>query len=384
MNQWNWNYPTNVRVGQNRINELAQLCHSLGITRPLLVTDPTIATLPFYAALKQQLGNARLQYGEYTETRANPTGKNIEDGLAKLKAAEHDGVVTIGGGSALDVGKTLSVMAHQSCSVWDLEDIGDNFQNANTNDMVPCIAVPTTAGTGSEVGRAALIVHEQQRRKVIIFHPAMLPDAVILDPALTIGLPANLTAATGMDALSHNLEAYCSPVYHPMAEGIAMSGIQLVKQYLPTAVAHGENIEARLNMLVASTMGATAFQKGLGAMHALAHPLGAIYNAHHGMLNAVLMPYVLVRNRESIEKKIEHLSVSMGIKGGFDGFLDWVLTLRRETGIPHSLAEILSADEVFRDIGRMAVIDPSAGTNPIALDANDYQLLAEAALNGKL
>jgi alcohol dehydrogenase class IV len=275
-------------------------------------------------------------------------------------------------------------MAHQSCSLWDLEDVGENWKNADIELMVPCIAIPTTAGTGSEVGRAALIVHEEQQRKIIIFHARMLPDRVILDPDLTLGLPASLTAATGMDALSHNLEAYCSPLYHPMAAGIAVEGMRLIHRFLPEAVADGGNADARLNMLVASTMGATAFQKGLGAMHALAHPLGAVYDAHHGMLNAVLMPYVLMRNRAALADKMDVLARSLGLAPGFDGFVDWVLQLRETIGIPHSLNDILQADEHFIRIGEMAAADPSAATNPIALTAQDYQHLAEAALTGNL
>ncbi len=364
--------------------ELDSECGNLGIRRPLLVSDAAVAQLPFFNDALEGLQTAGITCGLFTGVRPNPTGSNVAEALQQFRADQHDGVIAMGGGSALDVGKAVAVMAQQRCSLWDLEDVGDNWKNADIEKMAPCIAIPTTAGTGSEVGRAALIVHEEQQRKVIIFHARMLPATVILDPNLTLALPAPLTAATGMDALSHNLEAYCSPLYHPMAEGIAMEGMRLIHEYLPLAVVDGTNIDARLNMLVASTMGATAFQKGLGAMHALAHPLGAIYDAHHGMLNAILMPYVLLRNRDAIADKMDVLARSLGLAPGFSGFMDWVLQLRERIGIPHSLGDILNADEHFAKMGTMAFADPSAATNPTVLSERDYQQLAEAALAGRL
>ncbi len=380
----NWNYPTNLRVGAGRIRELDSECKNLGMRRPLLVSDEAVARLPFFNDALDCLQTAGITCGVFTGVRPNPTGGNVTEALRQFRADQHDGVIALGGGSALDVGKAVAVMAHQSCSLWDLEDAGDNWKNADIEKMAPCVAIPTTAGTGSEVGRAALIVHEEQQRKVIIFHARMLPATVILDPDLTLGLPASLTAATGMDALSHNLEAYCSPLYHPMAEGIALEGIRLIHKFLPAAVADGSNVDARLNLLVASTMGATAFQKGLGAMHALAHPLGAIYDAHHGMLNAILMPYVLRRNRDAIADKMAVLARSLGLAPEFDAVLDWVLQLREAIGIPHSLSHILTADERFEKMGAMAWADPSAGTNPVELGVQDYQQIAEAALAGHL
>ena len=287
-------------------------------------------------------------------------------------------------GLGMDAGKAVAVAADQDCTIWDLEDIGDNWLSADASKIPPIIAVPTTAGTGSEVGRASVIVKEDEHRKVIVFHPKMCPDCVILDPELTLGLPDGLTAATGMDALSHNLEAFCSPLFHPMAEGIAVEGIRLIKEYLPAAVADGSNLEARTQMLVASSMGATAFQRGLGAMHALAHPLGAIYDAHHGTLNAVLMPYVLVANRDVIAEPITRLARYLDLEPGFQAFLDWVLELRAEIGIAPTLAEIGIDDARMDEIGEMAVADPSAGTNPIAFDAKAYAGIGRAAVAGIL
>ena len=297
---------------------------------------------------------------------------------------EHDGVIAFGGGSGLDAGKAIALMAGQSVPIWALEDVGDNWLQADSDSIAPIVAVPTTAGTGSEVGRASVILDESAEVKRIIFHPRMLPAIVILDPELTVGLPADLTAATGMDALSHSLEAWSSPAFHPMAEGIAAEGIRLVKVFLPRAVANGNDLEARTQMLVASTMGATSFQRGLGAMHALSHPLGALYDAHHGTLNAIVMPYVLQANRSAIESRIARLARYIGLgDSGFDGFLNWVLTLRSEIGIPDNLSALDIDDAQAERVGQMAVQDPSAGTNPISYTAEQYRAIFLEALTGK-
>ncbi len=380
----NWNYPTAVRVGAGRITELADVCRDLNIDSPLLVTDPGLASLPMVADIVAQCEKAGLKIGLFSDIKPNPTGSNVNDGIEVFCAGNHDGLIAFGGGSGLDAGKAIAVAANQSCSLWDLEDIGDNWLNADPDKIPPIIGVPTTSGTGSEVGRASVIVDEESHRKAIIFHPKMLPACVILDPELTLGLPAGLTAATGMDALSHSLEAYSSLVYHPMAEGIAVEGIRLVKEYLPTAVADGTNIEARTQMLVASAMGATAFQRGLGAMHALAHPLGAIYDAHHGMLNAILMPYVLKANYPAIKDRIPRLARYLDLDADFDAFLNWILSMREEIGIPHQLSAIIPEDSRLTEIGGMAVVDPSAGTNPILHDAAAYAEIARNAYHGTL
>ena len=380
----NWNYPTAVKVGPGRIAEIADLCKDQGISAPLLVTDPGVASLPMVGQIVETCRAAGLGIAVFSDVKPNPTGSNIEAGVAAYREGNHDGVIALGGGSGLDAGKAVAVAADQDCSIWDLEDIGDNWLNADPDKIPPIIGIPTTAGTGSEVGRASVIVKEDEHRKVIVFHPKMCPGCVVLDPELTLGLPAGLTAATGMDALSHNLEAFCSPMFHPMAEGIAVEGIRLIKEYLPAAVADGSNLDARTQMLVASAMGATAFQRGLGAMHALAHPLGAIYDAHHGTLNAVLMPYVLVANRDVIAEPITRLSRYLGMEPGFQPFLDWVLELRGEIGIAHTLAEIGIDDARMDEIGEMAVADPSAGTNPIQFDAQTYAAIGRAAVAGTL
>lgn len=380
----NWNYPTAVRVGEGRAAEIADTCREWNISAPLLVTDPGIAALPMTRAIMDALSDAGLRAGLFSDVKPNPTGSNVDAGIAAYRRGSHDGVIALGGGSGLDAGKAVAVAALQDCSLWDLEDVGDNWLNADPAKIPPIIAIPTTAGTGSEVGRASVIVKEDEQRKLIIFHPRMLPDCVILDPELTTGLPAGLTAATGMDALSHNLEAFCSPVYHPMAEGIAIEGIRLIRENLPTAVSNGSDIDARRQMLVASCMGATAFQRGLGGMHALAHPLGAIYDAHHGMLNAILMPYILVANRSVIEQPISRLARYLELDPDFDGFLSWILSLREQIGIPHDLAAIGIGDDRLDDLGHMAVADPSAGTNPIQHDAAAYTRIVTAALNGAL
>ena len=384
MTNANWHYPTKIIVGAGRIAELPVLCNDLGISNPLLVTDPGIANLPMMQSIKNICAQSNLPIVVFSQIKPNPTGQNIEDGVTTYLAGDHDGVVALGGGSALDAGKAIGLIARQKCRLWALEDAGDNDKNADPDLIAPILAIPTTAGTGSEVGRAGLIVNEAEQRKVIIFHPKMLPSSVILDPELTVGLPPHITAATGMDALSHCLEAWCAPNFHPMAEGIALEGIRLVRHNIETAVEDGSDIEARLNMLVASMMGATAFQRGLGAMHALAHPLGAVYDAHHGLLNAILMPYVLKANQSAIDEKIARLAGYIGIESSFSGFLDWVLTLRGRIGIPHTLSSVIEQDEVFSQIGEMAIVDPSAGGNPIAFSAGEYQAILEDAYHGRL
>ena len=380
----NWNYPTNILVGAGRIVEIAALCKTHGITAPLIVTDPGIAALPMTGVVREICIERGLRAEVFSDIKANPTGKNVADGAAAFVDGNHDAVIAMGGGSALDAGKAIALIARQTCRLWDLEDAGDNDKNADPDQIAPVIAIPTRAGTGSEVGRAGLIVNEAEQRKVIIFHPRMLPVSVILDPELTVGLPAQMTAATGMDALSHALEAWCAPNFHPMAEGIALESIRLVRENLPRAVSHGTDLQARLNMLVASMMGATAFQRGLGAMHALAHPLGAVYDAHHGLLNAVLMPYVLQANQVAIDERIARLAGYIGIAPNFSDFLDWVLEIRAALNIPHSLADLIKRDETFERIGAMAVLDPSAGGNPIAFSAEEYQSLLVKAYKGVL
>lgn len=381
----NWNYPTNVKVGAGRVAELAELCKMMGMKSPLLITDPGIAELPMLSGVMAALKEAGLTAAIFSAIKANPTGDNVEAGVDYYKLNNHDGVIAFGGGSALDAAKAVALMVGQDLPIWDFEDVGDNWTRVKVDTMAPVVAVPTTAGTGSEVGRASVITDQENHIKKIIFHPNMLPAQVILDPELTVGLPQGMTAATGMDALSHNLEALCSPFYHPMAAGIAVEGIRLVQEYLPKAVADGTDIEARTQMLVCSTMGATAFQKGLGGMHALAHPLGALYDAHHGMLNAILMPYVLKANRAEVEERLACLSAYLRFEEtGFDGFMNWVLQLRKQVSIPASLAA-LGIDESQADIvAKMATEDPSAGGNPISFSQEQYKQVFINAVRGDL
>ena len=380
----NWNYPTAVRAGVGRITELADACQSLGMTSPLLVTDPGLAALPMVTEAVAACVEAGLDCRLFSNIKGNPTGENVNDGVAAFREGKHDGVIAFGGGSGLDAAKAIAFMSGQTADLWSFEDVGDNWSKAIESGIAPIVAVPTTSGTGSEVGRASVITDDANHVKKIIFHPKMLPQVVILDPELTQGLPAKITAATGMDALSHNLEAYCSPFYHPMAEGIAIEGIRLVKEYLPQAVANGSNLDARMQMLVSSSMGATAFQRGLGGMHALAHPLGALYDAHHGLLNAILMPYVLKANQDVISEKLSRLALYIGLEGSFDAFLQWVLDLRVQLGIPHTLAEIGIDEEKAELVGRMATEDPSAGGNPINFTDAQYSQLFKNAVQGVL
>jgi alcohol dehydrogenase class IV len=326
-----------------------------------------------------------LPTGLFSDVRPNPIGKNVEDGVAAFKAGGHDGVIAWGGGSGLDAAKAVAFMAGQTRPLWDFEDVGDNWKRADSDKIAPIVAVPTTAGTGSEVGRASVILNEETHTKKVIFHPKFLPGVVISDPELTVGLPPHITAATGMDALAHCLEAYCAPGYHPMAEGIAVEGMRLVKDWLPTAVAEGTNIEARAHMLSAASMGATAFQKGLGAIHSLSHPIGALYDTHHGLTNAVVMPYVLKYNRPAIEKKIARLAAWLELPDpSFDSFMTWVLKMRSDLKIPHSLAEIGVGTDRIDEIAEMAAVDPTAPGNPIPLEVPALREMLRAAIAGEL
>ena len=381
----NWNYPTAMRFGPGRIAELAEACKSLGMTRPLLVTDPGLAGLPMVADALAANQAAGLPTALFSDVKPNPVGKNVDDGLKAYRDGGHDGVIAWGGGSGLDAAKAVALMAGQSRPLWDFEDRGDNWLRADPAGIAPIVAVPTTAGTGSEVGRASVILDESDHTKKIVFHPKMLPSIVISDPELTLGLPAPLTAATGMDALAHCLEAYCAPGYHPMAEGIAVEGLRLVKDWLPTAVADGANLEARAHMLVAATMGATAFQKGLGAIHSLSHPVGALYDTHHGLTNAVVMPYVLVFNRAAIEDRLTRLAAWLGLPDpSFEAIMDWVLGLREKFEIPHTLAAMGVTDERLDELSEMAAQDPTAGGNPIPVGKAEMKQMFEAAIAGHL
>jgi alcohol dehydrogenase len=380
----NFNFPTSIKFGAGRIKELADHCKANNIKRPLFVTDPGLAAMPMVQTIVADLKAAGLGAQVFSDVRANPVEANIIAGVKAYKAGMHDGVISFGGGSGLDIGKMIALMHGQSISVFDLEDVGDWWTRADASRISPIIAVPTTAGTGSEVGRAGVVTHPTTHEKKIIFHPNIMPKVSILDPELTVGLPAKLTAATGMDALAHNLEAYCAPFYHPLAVGVALEGMRLVKDNLATAVKKPKDLDARGNMLVASAMGATAFQRGLGAIHALSHPFGGLYDAHHGMLNGIIMPYVLKANRKKIEKDIERAAAYLGIKGGFDGFLKWVLALRKEIGIPHALKDIGIDVKRLDEVAAMAVKDPSAGGNPIAFTEKQYKALAKKCVTGDL
>jgi alcohol dehydrogenase len=380
----NLNYPTAIKFGAGRIKELADHCRATGITRPLFVTDPGLAAMPMVRAIVDDLRRAGLGVAVFSDVRPNPVEANVLAGVKAFRAGGHDGVVAFGGGSGLDVGKLVALMHGQTVSLFDLEDVDDWWTRADGSKIAPIIAVPTTAGTGSEVGRAGVVTHPVTHEKKIIFHPAIMPRVAILDPELTVGLPPRLTAATGMDAMAHVVEAYCAPFYHPLAAGVALEGLRLIKENLARAVKKGTDLDARGNMLMASTMGATAFQRGLGAIHALSHPFGGLYDAHHGTLNGIIMPYVVKANRRKIEREIERAAAYLGIKGGFDGFLRWILALRKEIGIPHTLAEIGIDTSRLDEVAAMAIKDPSAGGNPIAFTEKQYRALAKRCVTGQL
>ncbi len=381
----NWNYPTPIRFGPGRIRELPQTCRELGIERPLLVTDPGLAAMPMVTDTAQSCRDAGLACEIFSDVRGNPVESNVTEGVRAFRDGGHDGVIGFGGGSALDAAKAVALMSRQTRPLWDFEDREDWWTRADADGIAPVVAVPTTSGTGSEVGRASVITDVRDHTKKIIFHPKMLPVAVIADPELTVGLPAPITAAVGMDALSHNLEAWCSPVFHPMAQGIALEGMRLVKEWLPAACEDGGDLTARACMQVASTMGATAFQKGLGAMHSMSHPCGAVYDTHHGLTNAVVMPYVLEFNRASIEDKMAALARYLGLGGtGFEAVQRWILELRARIGIPHTLNDIGVPSEAASRLAPMALVDPSSATNPVALTTPALVSLFENALEGNL
>ena len=384
INNTNWNYPTPIWFGLNRTAEIKLALKELSISRPLIVTDPQFSENENFKKMIEHLSKESIQFSIFTDIKGNPTGKNVSDGVLKFNADANDGVIAIGGGSALDAGKAIAFMSKQKENLWFFEDVGDNWTKAIIKDMPKVIAIPTTAGTGSETGRASLIVDEDTYTKKIIFHPSILPDLVILDPELTISLPAHLTAATGMDALAHCLEAYCSEVYHPMAHGIAVEGVRIIKNNLVDAFKDPENLFARSQMLVSSPMGSTAFQKGLGAIHSLSHPINAIHDLHHGLTNAIFMPYVIKFNQSVIEEKMERLSRYIELKNqSFDGFLEWILDLRKQLSIPHTLKE-LNVKFDFDKLSKMALVDPSTPTNPIVLSQEDMKVLYLNSYEGNL
>ena len=381
----NWNYPTTVWVGENRINDLSIGCETLEIKKPLFVTDKDLIDLPMVKNVVLKLNKNFEKLSIFSNFSGNPIGENVEEGVLEFKKNKCDGVIAFGGGSGLDVGKAIAFMSGQSRPIWDFEDIGDYWKRANENKIAPIIAVPTTAGTGSETGRASAIINKKIGIKKIIFHPKILPSIVILDPCLTIDLSPRLTAATGMDALAHNLEAFCAPGFHPMADGIALEGIRLVKNSLLTAVKDGKNITARLEMLVAASMGSTAFQKGLGAIHSLSHPVNAQFNVHHGLSNAIFMPYVLTFNKDAIVDKIILICNYLNIEKSFDGFINWIIKLRKDLNIPHKLSEVLDEKKFNLDkLSQMAFDDPSTGGNPKKISKSDMKIMYEYSLSGKL
>ncbi len=386
MQNYNWNYPTTMWVGKNRIKDLGSACNKLNINKPLLVTDNGLAKSKIIEEAVTLLKKENLAVEVFSNVVGNPTGSNVEDGVEFYKKNKCDGVIAFGGGSGLDVGKAIAFMSGQTLSIWEFEDVGDNWAKANSNTIAPIIAVPTTAGTGSETGRASVILNEQTGEKKIIFHPKFLPSIVILDPVLTLDLPSKITAATGMDALAHCIEAYCAPGFHPMADGIALEGMRLINKWLLKAFKNGKDLEARMNMLTAASMGSTAFQKGLGAIHSLSHPVNALNNIHHGLSNAIFMPYVLIFNKKEIEHKIIIVCEYLDLKNkSFDGFLNWVLDLRKELNIPHKLSDVINdKDFDIERLSKMALADPSTAGNPKKLSVEDMKTMYQNSFKGDL
>ena len=381
----NWNYPTSVWVGEDRIKDLSEACKNLKISSPLFVTDKDLINLEMTKTIILEVKKKFTNLAIFSNFSGNPIGENVEEGVLEFKKNKCDGVIAFGGGSGLDVGKAIAFMSAQSRPIWDFEDIGDYWKRANEKNIAPIIAVPTTAGTGSETGRASAIINNKTGIKKIIFHPKFLPSVVILDPVLTVDLSPRLTAATGMDALAHNLEAFCAPGFHPMADGIAIEGMKLIKKSLIKAVNNGKDLEARADLLAAASMGSTAFQKGLGAIHSLSHPVNAQFNVHHGLSNAIFMPYVLTFNKALIEDRIISICDYLNLEKNFQSFLNWVLDLRKELNIPHKLSEVIDVKKINLDkLSKMALEDPSTTTNPKKMTIDDMKILYEHSISGKL
>ena len=384
MTNYNWNYPTTVWVGKNRAKDLEKACVEIKTLKPLLVTDKDLINLEFIKDLVNDL-EKKFKLSTFSNFSGNPTGENVDEGVEVFKKNSCDSVVAIGGGSALDVGKAIAFMSGQSRPIWDFEDIGDYWKRADEKNISPIIAIPTTAGTGSETGRASAIINSKTGIKKIIFHPKFLPSIVILDPVLTKDLSPRLTGATGMDALAHNLEAFCAPGFHPMADGIAIEGMRLIKKSLLKAVKDGSDLDARSDLLAAASMGSTAFQKGLGAIHSLSHPLNAQFNLHHGLSNAIFMPYVLSFNKKNIEEKFISICDYLNLSKSFDAFLEWILELRKQLNIPHKLSDVIETNKMnLNDLSKMALDDPSTSSNPKKLTINDMKVMYEHSISGKL
>ena len=381
----NWNYPTTVWVGEKRIDDLPLACKNLKINNPLFVTDKDLIGLPMVKNVLLKLKKSFEKLSIFSNFSGNPIGENVEEGVLEFKNNNCDGVIAFGGGSGLDVGKAIAFMSGQSRPIWDFEDIGDYWKRANEDKIASIIAIPTTAGTGSETGRASAIINKATGVKKIIFHPKFLPSIVILDPILTIDLSPRLTAATGMDALAHNLEAFCAPGFHPMADGISVEGMKLIKKSLLVAVSNGKDIHARLDLLTAASMGSTAFQKGLGAIHSLSHPINAQFNVHHGLSNAIFMPYVLTFNKSLIEDRIVSICDYLNLEKNFESFLNWILDLRKKLNIPHKLSDVVEVEKMNLDhLSKMALEDPSTATNPKKMTINDMKILYEHSISGEL
>ena len=381
----NWNYPTTIWVGENRCKDLNTACENLHIINPLFVTDKDLINLPMVKSIISHLKKKLHKLSLFSNFSGNPIGENVDEGVKVFNENKCDGIIAFGGGSGLDVGKAIAFMSGQSRPIWDFEDIGDYWTRADESKILPIIAVPTTAGTGSETGRASAIINKQTGIKKIIFHPKMLPSIVILDPVLTVDLSPRLTAATGMDALAHNLEAFCAPGFHPMADGIAIEGMKLIKESLLVAVKNGKDLKARIDLLAAASMGSTAFQKGLGAIHSLSHPVNAQFNIHHGLSNAIFMPYVLTFNKNVIENKIITICDYLKLKKNFQSFLDWILDLRKKLNIPHKLSDVVDIKKIdLEQLSKMAFEDPSTGGNPKKITIDDMKILYEHSISGKL
>ena len=386
MNNFNWNYPTTMWGGKDRINDLGKACKHLNIKKPLLVTDGGLVKTKMVSNILEQLKIEGFIINTFSNIVGNPTGSNVNEGVKEYHKNKNDGVIAFGGGSGLDVGKAIAFMSGQNLPIWEFEDVGDNWAKANNEKIAPIISVPTTAGTGSETGRASVILNEKTSIKNIIFHPKILSSIVILDPVLTVGLPAKITAATGMDALAHNLEAFCAPGFHPMADGIALEGMRLIDKWLLIAFKDGANLDARMNMLTAASMGSTAFQKGLGGIHSLSHPVNALNNIHHGLSNAIFMPYVLTFNKDVIEEKIIKICNYLELENKtFDGFIDWILKLRKDLKLPHKLSEVIEEKDFdIEQLSKMALEDPSTGGNPKKLTVEDMRLMYKHSMIGQL
>ena len=377
-----YNFPTTIRFGAEASNELPDYLQKNNLLKPLIVTDPVVVQLDFFKKIIASLQKKNISAEIFHDIHKNPVKSDVYKGTDVYDATDRDSIVGIGGGVALDVARAICLRINHREDLFKYDDLigGDVFV---TNDVPHFVTIPTTAGTGSEVGRSAIIADDITHQKKILFSPKLLAKIVFADPLLTMDLPPFVTAATGMDALTHNMEAYLAKMHHPMCEGIALEGIYLISQSLERAV-NKPDLESRSNMLIASLMGAVAFQKGLGVVHSLAHPLSALLDTHHGLANAVNIPYGMEFNIAGCEEKFKRIALTLGLKKQTgEAVVDYLFDLNSKINIPHKLSEIGVKPEHIETLADLAIADFAYPNNPKPVSREDFRELYLKALRGE-